>query len=97
MCSWLKRAGIVLALIVVIGLGVLGWYATRPGPPAFVAGKTVALDGYRGHSTREHNESRLSSAKAPQMSRDRKGAKPIHNPIEQSGLLCTGRLSFGHV
>jgi hypothetical protein len=48
--SWLKRAG-VLALIVVIGLGVLGWYGTRPGPLAFVAGKTVALDGYSGHST----------------------------------------------
>jgi mono/diheme cytochrome c family protein len=49
--SWLKRVGFVLALIVVIGLGVLGWYATRPGPLAFVTGKTVALDGYSGHST----------------------------------------------
>jgi mono/diheme cytochrome c family protein len=48
---WLKRAGAVLALIVVIGLGVLGWYGTRPGPLAFVAGKTVALDAYSGHST----------------------------------------------
>jgi mono/diheme cytochrome c family protein len=49
--SWLKRTGVVLVLIAVIGLGVLGWYGTRPGPLAFVAGKTVALDAYSGHST----------------------------------------------
>ena len=49
--SLLKRIGAVVAVIVVIGLGVLGWYATRPGPMAFAAGKTVALDAYSGHPT----------------------------------------------
>jgi mono/diheme cytochrome c family protein len=48
---WVRRAGIVLALTVLIGLGVLGWYGTRPGPLAFAASKTVPLDGYGGHPT----------------------------------------------
>ena len=49
--SWLKRTGVVLVLIAVIGLGVLGWYGTRPGPLAFAASKTATLDGYGGHPT----------------------------------------------
>jgi mono/diheme cytochrome c family protein len=46
-----KGVGVVIAAVVVIGLLVLGWYGTRPGPMAFVAGKTVALDAYAGHPT----------------------------------------------
>ena len=41
--SILKRIGILVAIVAVIGLGVLAWYATRPGPLAFAAGKSVAL------------------------------------------------------
>ncbi|HZX91709.1 MAG TPA: cytochrome c [Rudaea sp.] len=48
---WLKRAGLAFAAIAVIGLIVLGWYATRPGPLAFAAGKSVALDAFSGHPT----------------------------------------------
>lgn len=46
-----KRMGVALALIAVIGLGVLGWYGTRPGPLAFAASKTTSLDRYVGHPT----------------------------------------------
>jgi hypothetical protein len=49
--SWSKRVGFAFAAIALIGLIVLGWYATRPGPMAFAAGKTVALDAYSGHPT----------------------------------------------
>jgi mono/diheme cytochrome c family protein len=49
--SWSKRFGFLLAAIALIGFIVLGWYATRPGPMAFAAGKTVALDAYGGHPT----------------------------------------------
>jgi len=49
--SLLKRIGVVVIVIGVVGLGVLAWYATRPGPMAFAAGKTVALDAYSGHPT----------------------------------------------
>jgi mono/diheme cytochrome c family protein len=49
--SLLRRIGAVVAVIVVIGLSVLVWYAMRPGPMAFAAGKTVALDAYSGHPT----------------------------------------------
>jgi mono/diheme cytochrome c family protein len=49
--TWSKRFGFALAAIALIGLGVLGWYATRPGPLAFAAGKTLALDAYGGHPT----------------------------------------------
>jgi mono/diheme cytochrome c family protein len=46
-----KRVAFVLVVIAAIGLIVLGWYATRPGPLAFATGKTVALDAYGGHPT----------------------------------------------
>ena len=49
--SWSKRFGFVFAAIALIGVIVLGWYATRPGPMTFAAGKTVALDAYSGHPT----------------------------------------------
>jgi mono/diheme cytochrome c family protein len=49
--SFFKRVGIVVIVIGVIGLGVLAWYGARPGPMAFVKGKTVALDAYDGHPT----------------------------------------------
>jgi mono/diheme cytochrome c family protein len=49
--SWLKRTGVIVAIMAVIGLGVLGWYGTRPGPLAFAANKTVTLDGYGNHPT----------------------------------------------
>jgi len=44
-----KRLGYLIGFFVVIGLLVLGWYATRPGPLAFAAGKRVALADYGGH------------------------------------------------
>jgi mono/diheme cytochrome c family protein len=46
-----KRIGIAIAAVAVVGLAVLGWYATRPGPLAFVAGKSVALAAYTGKPT----------------------------------------------
>ncbi|HEX3122284.1 MAG TPA: cytochrome c [Rhodanobacteraceae bacterium] len=48
---WVKRVGFAFAVIAVIGFIVLGWYATRPGPLAFAAGKTVALAAFSGHPT----------------------------------------------
>ncbi|MGH8173513.1 MAG: cytochrome c [Rhodanobacteraceae bacterium] len=44
--SFMKRIGVVILLVAVVGFGVLAWYATRPGPLAFASGKTVALDAY---------------------------------------------------
>ena len=41
----------VIVVVGVIGLIVLAWYGTRPGPIAFVAGKAVALDAYAGRPT----------------------------------------------
>jgi mono/diheme cytochrome c family protein len=49
--SFSKRAGSVIIVVGAIGLFVLGWYGTRPGPMAFAAGKTVSLDAYSGHPT----------------------------------------------
>jgi mono/diheme cytochrome c family protein len=49
--SFLKRLVVLIVVVAVIGLGVLGWYATRPGPLAFASGKAVALDAYNGHPT----------------------------------------------
>jgi len=49
--SFLKSVGVVIAAVAVIGLLVLGWYATRPGPMAFASGKAVALDAYAGRPT----------------------------------------------
>jgi mono/diheme cytochrome c family protein len=46
-----KGAGLILGFIAVVGLGVLGWYGTRPGPMAFAANNTVALNRYGGHPT----------------------------------------------
>jgi mono/diheme cytochrome c family protein len=48
--SVIKRIGIGIGVLVVIGLLVLAWFATRPGPMAF-AGKSVALTAYDGHPT----------------------------------------------
>jgi mono/diheme cytochrome c family protein len=47
----MKRVGIVIAVIVVLGLGVLAWAALRPGPLDFAGNKTVALSAYEGHPT----------------------------------------------
>ena len=47
----MKRVGIVIAVIAVLGLGVLAWAALRPGPLDFAGNKTVALSGYEGHPT----------------------------------------------
>jgi mono/diheme cytochrome c family protein len=48
--SFFNRLGVVIVFFIAIGLVVLGWYGTRPGPLAF-AGKAVALDTYSGHPT----------------------------------------------
>ena len=45
----MKRVGIVIAVIAVLGLGVLAWAALRPGPLDFAGNKTVALSAYNGH------------------------------------------------
>ena len=47
----MKRVGIVIAVIAVLGLGVLAWAALRPGPLDFAGSKTVALSAYEGHPT----------------------------------------------
>jgi len=49
--SFSKRVGAVIVVVGVIGLLVLGWYGTRPGPMAFASGKTVVLDAYSGRPT----------------------------------------------
>ena len=49
--SFFRGVRIVFAVFAVIGLAVLAWYATRPGPLVFAAGKTVALGAYSGHPT----------------------------------------------
>ena len=49
--SWSKHVGSALLVIAAIGLVVLGWYGTRPGPLAFATGKTAALTAYSGHPT----------------------------------------------
>jgi mono/diheme cytochrome c family protein len=46
-----KPLVIVIGTVVVLGLLVLGWYGTRPGPMAFANGKRVALSAYDGHPT----------------------------------------------
>ena len=45
------RVVIFVIILVAIGVSVLAWFATRPGPLAFAAGKAVALDAYAGHPT----------------------------------------------
>ena len=47
----MQRVGIIVAVIAVLGLGVLAWAALRPGPLDFAGGKTVALSAYDGHPT----------------------------------------------
>jgi mono/diheme cytochrome c family protein len=42
---------VVVVVVGVIGLLVLAWYGTRPGPMAFATGPTIALDAYSGHPT----------------------------------------------
>jgi mono/diheme cytochrome c family protein len=46
----MKRTGIVLAILVLIGL-VLAWVIRQPGPMAFAEGKRVALAEYSGKPT----------------------------------------------
>jgi mono/diheme cytochrome c family protein len=46
-----KRVGGIVGAIVVVGLAVLAWEVMRPGPMAFVSGKTVKLADYTGHPT----------------------------------------------
>jgi len=46
-----RRIGYGIGVLAVIGLLVLAWYATRPGPLAFAGGKPVALNAYDGHPT----------------------------------------------
>ena len=43
-----KRIGTVIVGVAVIGVGVLAYFGTRPGPMAFVDQKTVSLDQYSG-------------------------------------------------
>jgi len=49
--SIMKRIGVLVAIVAVVGIGVLAWYGTRPGPLAFANGKSVALAAYNGHPT----------------------------------------------
>jgi mono/diheme cytochrome c family protein len=42
----MKRIGIVLGIIILLGLGVLAWAAIRPGPLDFAKGERVALAAY---------------------------------------------------
>ncbi|HEY8507428.1 MAG TPA: cytochrome c [Steroidobacteraceae bacterium] len=42
----MKRTGIVLGIIILLGLGVLAWAANRPGPLDFAKGERVALAAY---------------------------------------------------
>ena len=49
--AFIKGISVVTVVVGLIGLLVLGWYGTRPGPMAFAAGKTVSLDAYSGHPT----------------------------------------------
>ena len=46
----IKRIGIVLGILVLIGL-VLAWFIRQPGPMAFATGKRVALADYAGKPT----------------------------------------------
>jgi mono/diheme cytochrome c family protein len=46
-----KRIGYLVAFVAIVGLLVLAWYATRPGPMAFADAKHVALSAYDGHPT----------------------------------------------
>jgi mono/diheme cytochrome c family protein len=49
--SWPKRVALVFALLALVGLGLLAWYATRPGPLAFAGGQRVTLEAYGAHPT----------------------------------------------
>src|ERR1700744_2235840 len=44
----MKKLGIVVAVIAVIGLGFAGWMVLIPGPTAFASGSSVALADYAG-------------------------------------------------
>ena len=46
-----KRIGIIIGVVAVVGLLVLAWFATRPGPMAFVDGNAVTLAAYNGKPT----------------------------------------------
>jgi mono/diheme cytochrome c family protein len=48
LAQWIGFAVIAVAAI---GLAVLAWYGTRPGPMTFAGGAPVALDAYGGHPT----------------------------------------------
>jgi mono/diheme cytochrome c family protein len=45
--SFGRRLGIFVLFVAVIGVGVLAYYATRPGAFAFAGGNRVALDQYK--------------------------------------------------
>ncbi|MGC2122658.1 MAG: cytochrome c [Xanthobacteraceae bacterium] len=42
-----RSIAVVIAIIVLIGLGIYGWRTLNPGPMAFAGGTTVALADYR--------------------------------------------------
>ncbi len=44
----MRARTVVIVIIVLIGLAVLGWRSSNPGPMAFAGGSTVALADYRG-------------------------------------------------
>jgi len=50
--SLFKRLLKLVVFLAIVGVLVLGWYYTRPGPMAFAGGQAVALDAYSaGHPT----------------------------------------------
>ena len=49
--STARRLGILVAIVAVLGFGVLAYYATRPNAFAFAGGKAAALAQYEGHPT----------------------------------------------
>lgn len=48
--KWGRIVLIAIAAVVVVGTGVLAWFAFGPGPMDFAGGRTVALQTYRGSS-----------------------------------------------
>ena len=46
-----KGISIVAGILAVVGVALLSWYASRPGPMVFASGKFVALSEYKGHPT----------------------------------------------
>jgi mono/diheme cytochrome c family protein len=46
-----RRLGYLVLVVAVVGVGVLAYYATRPGALAFAGGQRVPLDQYQGQPT----------------------------------------------